>query len=248
MISYIYLVTNTLDDKQYVGKTKNPIIKRFRSHYNSARAGSTQKFHAAIRKHGFENFVIEELEITTCQEADTREKYFITLLRPAYNMTTGGEGHKTGLGSKGVRSFVPSKCITDGENLRRVPIDEPLPEGFTLGMPKRIKTYMSESRTGIKASIITREKMSKSHIGHIHSEESKIKMSASQVGRVLSEESKIKMSNAKKGRKLSDETKAKMSAAKLGKQKSQETKDRMSAARQQRSSKSLPVLAISSKP
>jgi len=67
--SYVYLITNNVNGKRYVGSTKFPIEERWAGHcYDAQRQGSTMQLHCAIRKHGIEQFKIELLE-----ECETRE-------------------------------------------------------------------------------------------------------------------------------------------------------------------------------
>lgn len=84
---------------------------------------------------------------------------------------------------------------------------------------------------GVKRSEETREKLSKSHLGHIVTEETKKKISQTLKGRriqVHSEETCMKISQTLKGRKLSEEHKKKISNGQLGRIHSEETKRKMS--------------------
>lgn len=85
----IYLITNIVNGKKYIGRTKRGIEHRFRAHLHSSKQGSNTYFHKAIRKYGKENFKLEILE-----ESD-REEHWIEILKPEYNMTKGGDGGDT---------------------------------------------------------------------------------------------------------------------------------------------------------
>ena len=88
---FIYKITNRLDDKFYVGQTINPISYRFRKHCELALRGEGYKLHAAVRKHGKENFYVELLEECETQEQlNERETHFINTLNPPYNICPGG--------------------------------------------------------------------------------------------------------------------------------------------------------------
>jgi group I intron endonuclease len=67
----IYLITNQLNDKTYVGQTERTLEKRFQEHSTCERKG----LGVAIRKHGKENFTIQLLEET--EEGNERETYWI---------------------------------------------------------------------------------------------------------------------------------------------------------------------------
>jgi group I intron endonuclease len=56
----IYLATNTVNGKRYVGQTVNP-HKRWRDHKSAARRNIDKAFYAAMRKYGEDAFVFETL-------------------------------------------------------------------------------------------------------------------------------------------------------------------------------------------
>lgn len=63
-MSYIYVITNNINDKQYVGKTNLSIEKRFKEHIRDSK-GSMKKhrpLYYAFNKYGIENFSIDILE------------------------------------------------------------------------------------------------------------------------------------------------------------------------------------------
>ena len=102
MKGYIYLITNAITKKQYVGQTIRTIEERFVGHKTSAKYHTDNTYlHKSMNKYGFENFKIEEI---ICIEFDERkileeelnilEKYYIqefdTLVPHGYNLTKGG--------------------------------------------------------------------------------------------------------------------------------------------------------------
>ena len=89
----IYLITNTINGKTYVGKTKLGIEERFKKHYYKHKTGQTYLYNA-MRKYGFDNFKIEAIE-SEVLDLDIRECFWIDHLKPNYNMTSGGEGGDT---------------------------------------------------------------------------------------------------------------------------------------------------------
>jgi len=93
----VYLITNIVNDKKYVGMTGRPLKFRFQHHVYDSNAGSTNYLHYAIRKYGEDNFKIKLLESFETREesldAEVRYiKQFGTYLGEGYNMTPGGEG------------------------------------------------------------------------------------------------------------------------------------------------------------
>ena len=97
---YIYLITNDVDDKKYVGQTSRDIDVRFDEHIYDE---SNSAIHAAIVKYGRQHFSIKEIEKVPLSQLDEREIYWISELdtyNNGYNMTIGGEGHSLYLDPK----------------------------------------------------------------------------------------------------------------------------------------------------
>ena len=92
----IYLITNKLNNKKYIGQTKQKLKSRFNGHKTKANKGSKIAFHNAIRKYGIENFEIILLEenIDNVETSNEREiqliKEYNTLLPNGYNTAKGG--------------------------------------------------------------------------------------------------------------------------------------------------------------
>lgn len=145
---HVYLITNGVNGKRYVGFTKRSIEKRFEGHCRAAdRDGSCYALHEAMRKHGIENFYVELLEI--CLDRPTaalREQALIIELDThvrngrGYNMTKGGEG-VTGLSQASIDSMAEKHRR---ENLR----------------PETLER-MALAKNGTKLSEETRAKQSK---------------------------------------------------------------------------------------
>lgn len=91
-MSFIYKITNLIDNKVYIGLTTRTVEARWKEH---CRHGS-QQIDDAIQMYGIENFQIETLE--ECDESilDDREKYWIDYydsFKNGYNNTYGGRGN-----------------------------------------------------------------------------------------------------------------------------------------------------------
>jgi group I intron endonuclease len=105
MSFYIYKIINKINDKIYIGKSKNP-NKRFKRHlyvsdHKDAGPNQFQPIHAAIAKYGKENFslqIIDECDLE--DEIFIKEIYWISYYKSnmtkypgkGYNLTDGGEG------------------------------------------------------------------------------------------------------------------------------------------------------------
>lgn len=93
----IYLATNLINWKQYIGQTTGTLETRMKQHFSSAKNGrqKTNYFLNSIRKHGPENF--EFIELETCKslsELNFREEMTIIKydsLSSGYNSNFGGD-------------------------------------------------------------------------------------------------------------------------------------------------------------
>lgn len=74
---YIYMYTNVINNKIYIGQTNN-INRRKREHASTSRKKDNSKFHYAIKKYGINNFLFEVLCVCfSDEEANRMEQYFI---------------------------------------------------------------------------------------------------------------------------------------------------------------------------
>ena len=105
MSTGIYKITNKINNKNYIGKSKN-IEQRWKQHIYEAEQGSTRALCRALNKYGQVNFNFEIIESISLEEYDTlsneREKYWISYYNSfsdqGYNMTEGGDGgHPKGI-------------------------------------------------------------------------------------------------------------------------------------------------------
>ena len=93
----IYKITNLINGKCYIGKTKHESIIRWRVHINGYHPSSL--IHKAIEKYGVENFSFEIIE-KEVQESllNDLEMFYISKFNSKipndYNLTDGGDGGK----------------------------------------------------------------------------------------------------------------------------------------------------------
>lgn len=88
---YIYLITNKINGKQYVGQTARDIWTRFEEHCRNTHGSAIGN---AIQKYGYLNFSLKELEAVSLDQLDDREKYWIkhyNTYHEGYNKTLGGK-------------------------------------------------------------------------------------------------------------------------------------------------------------
>lgn len=97
-MGYIYCITNTVNGKQYVGKTSTSLEQRFAEHRRKYKYPSLQSvpLYRAMTKYGLDLFKFEELEVVEDPLLSDREIYWISKLntfgKNGYNATKGGDG------------------------------------------------------------------------------------------------------------------------------------------------------------
>ena len=160
-----YLITNIITGKHYSGQTKQTLKERFRYHLRSD--SGCIKLVNSMNKHGRENFRIEFLMVTNTQDvADYWERFFIDrydCINNGYNLSPGGlvfypteatkeKLRQANLGKKGTPEK-SAKCSIASKKRGKV--------DYTPEVRKR----MSDAQKGKKASVETRAKQSKVHLG-----------------------------------------------------------------------------------
>lgn len=92
--SIVYLATNVLNGKRYIGMTRNTLARRQGQHIAQALRGACKFsiFHKAIRKYGAAAFRFEILaQCESYKAAAIEEIRLIAESRPEYNLGMGGE-------------------------------------------------------------------------------------------------------------------------------------------------------------
>jgi group I intron endonuclease len=200
----VYLVSNKLNGKQYVGQTINPHLP----------IGHGRILKSAYKLHGKDNFTYEPIckGINNRSSLNAIERFWIsaidTITPNGYNIDLGGSEGSIWTNERKERISI----ARTGKKLNR-------PLGSKSGMagkayPEEGKRKLSEA---LKGRIGT-------NFGKIASEETKAKMSASQKEYWATHES------PNKGRKHSEETKAKMRASRAKRIYTDEDKQKISEA------------------
>ena len=157
MYGYIYLTTNLINNKKYIGQHKA-------SQFDTKYKGSGKILSKAIKKYGFDNFKTEILyECSSKEELDSKEKYYILLYNADlssdfYNITPGGSGGM----QKGLIA------VNNGEHkklINKEDLQTYLDIGYKLGglpQTKEVVQHRISFLKGRKASKETRLKLSKS--------------------------------------------------------------------------------------
>jgi group I intron endonuclease len=197
-MSSVYVITNLLNQKSYVGKANNP-KKRWRNHvFNSKSEHPRSVIASALKKHGVGNFTFEVVaEFSSEDDALVAEKHWISRLHSnqqsfGYNLDAGGHGGKT---------LTPET---------RQKISRAL-----MGRKKsdNHRASMSAAKKNVTTSPDHLAKLIASNVGRPKSLETRRKISVANKGKVRTPEQVEALSKAHMGYKHSDEQKAKISAS-----------------------------------
>lgn len=192
----IYLITNSVNNKKYVGITANEIEERLNQHIRESRTDSRRALCRAIRKYGEDKFNIELIEET---DDILRENYWINeynTRKTGYNLTDGGEGSWGRIISEETREKNRQSQL---RRFQKEGEKEKTSETTKEGM-KRWWNNLSEEQK--------QDWLSKCNPGgRIVSEETKKKIRNSHLGRKVSEEGKRRMKKVQSNRSLEWQTK-----------------------------------------
>jgi group I intron endonuclease len=156
-VGFIYLITNLVNGKMYVGLTTRTILQRFHKHLLNARSGEESSLYSAFRKYGESNFKIEPLCRVKSDSEDglkkqlaNMEEYYADQLGtyvwdvyPGYNMAVCGAQPTLGV------KHTP-------EELRKMSLAR---QGYTATEETKTKTSASLKLYHINASSEEREKI-----------------------------------------------------------------------------------------
>jgi group I intron endonuclease len=218
----IYIFTNKISHKVYVGETLNMArrMKRYKSPENN------RPFERALLKYGLDGFHIDINYLPNFKKDDLLDledllikKFKCLAIEHGYNIASRGKntsGHKLSEETK----LRMSQCKTGIKNPNYgKPLSEETKAKMSIAFsgknnPNFGKCISDEQKTQISIS----------NSGRKHSLETRERIKRSRTGRTMSEETKTKISEANKGRKRSPETREKMRKPKVRKLKIIENK------------------------
>lgn len=94
-MGYIYKITNSINNKVYIGKTSRSLNLRWIEHKKES-VFSDRPLYKAMRKYGLDAFNIALIEEVDESQLNEREQYWITFYdsynHNGYNCTLGGDG------------------------------------------------------------------------------------------------------------------------------------------------------------
>jgi group I intron endonuclease len=157
----IYLITNKINGKRYVGQTSQSLQKRWNRHKSPMNHRRSSYLYNAICKYGAESFEIKPLVIVgTKQEMDYYEQELIKVLdlrnpEKGYNLTEGGGGMLGFKLSKETRQKM-SDHVKSEEHRRKISIAK---------MGNKSRTGMKDTPESIKkrADSLRGRKLSATH-------------------------------------------------------------------------------------
>lgn len=153
MYGYIYITTNILNNKTYIGKKKGVFDK---SYY-----GSGVILQQSIKKYGKHNFTCNVLAYCfTEEELNKSEIYYIEKMKPVYNLARGGTGGDTlALSSnKHKERVIEKRAAGMKRNWSNLTDEQRVARGRAISEAKKgIASY----RPGYKHSDKTRKKITK---------------------------------------------------------------------------------------
>lgn len=178
----IYLVTNKVTGKVYVGQTIMSLAARWKGHCN---AGKSSRLWLSIQAHGRENFTVEQIDAALDkQELDNLERFYIAV----YEATNKETGYNFERGGAGVPK---SKDATERAAAKL--------RGRKLPVEQREK--IAARKRGVKHTKAHVQNMIASKIGYKHSAEAREKMSLASLGKRMppcTPEHRAKLSKAAK--------------------------------------------------
>ena len=228
----VYLIRCFKSMKGYVGQYINPDPKgRWVSHIRTAKNGSNNLLHKAIRKYGSEEFTIEKLCICPIHSLGLMESYYAEQFETyrwdfpgGYNMVWCGNQPRIGISNS------PEARIKMSKALKGKKVSDETRQKLRLAkLGKKLTPEQCEVFKGRKVSPETREKLRLASTGKKQSPETIAKAQSNRTPIVYTDAIRNKMSNSQRNKPPpSDKARANMSKSQTGRKHSEETLAKMS--------------------
>lgn len=200
----IYLVTNIVNQKRYVGITRN---LRSRWYQHKITNGSSPYLHKAINKYGIDSFVFEHLatafDLVCAQLIEkTLIEEYQTKAPKGYNLTDGGEGVNGLEFSTESRKLISEKSKKNWSNVdfANKMMEQRRSSEYRKNQSEKAKQAWSDPNNlaKIKKPKNHGDKIRALKLGHKQTAEQIAKRVAKNTGKTRSEETKLRMSEANK--------------------------------------------------
>lgn len=175
MKSGVYKITNLIDNKCYIGSSKD-VEDRLSSHKTMMNKGNHHSTYLqnAVNKYGIENFILETVLLCPEEDMISIEQYLCDFYQAEYCMRKIAHSN---LGMK--RSDETKRNISDSLKGRK--LTEEHKNNVSKGLKGRIITEearrkLSAANKGKTLSLQHREKLKQSHLGYKVKEETKEKL------------------------------------------------------------------------
>lgn len=188
MAGHVYLVTNNLNGKQYVGQT---IVA-------TNKVGHGKLMTYAYAKHGKDNFTYDKIcgGLSNRAILNFAERFWIRVmdsrLPNGYNIEHGGSDKDK------VSAETREKQRQNNLGKRHSEVTKAKMSASRTNPSAETRAKLSAVHTGRACSAATRAKISASHIGIKHTDEAKAKIVEARKKQVITEEHKQKLSDAAK--------------------------------------------------
>lgn len=191
-MGYIYKITNTVNNKVYIGQTVRTIAERYEEHLWCARNHENRYLYDAMNHYGLDKFEINLIVEAPNEQLNDLERFYINKFKSAnplfgYNMTNGGSGvggklpeeiekRRAANISKALKGRPQSKILVEKRTakLRGQKRTAEQCQRFSEAQKKRFQNS-SGTRLGAKTSEETKQKLREANLGKKQSNETKLK-------------------------------------------------------------------------
>jgi group I intron endonuclease len=116
----VYVITNSIDDRFYIGGTSHGFMERFKTHRDDLKSGKHHSIHLQrfVNKYGLDKLTFEVLEICEKSQAFDREQYYLDTLQP-YLPSIGFNHSRSSKTSLGVRHTAQARKNMSEAQIKR---------------------------------------------------------------------------------------------------------------------------------
>lgn len=199
---YIYIATNTVNGKQYVGQTVRTVSRRWKAHLTAAMRGEIEcrALYGALRKYEAAAFTVVGLRFSSQSELDGMERLLIarlnTIVPHGYNLESGGRTnqilHESSIERQ--RAAMRGRKMSDEARARMSAAHKGRPKS------KEHAQRIGDALRGRPVAKWRADKLRAANTGRKRSPEANAKIVASQIGRKLTAETKAKIASAARER------------------------------------------------